>query len=236
MFIIPAIDLLDGKVVRLEKGDYDKVTVYNDSAVDEARKFQEAGFGRIHVVDLNGARDGTFQNIGLVRDIIQDLDLSVQLGGGIRSSEDAEMLLDSGVSRIICGSLAVKEPETWLKLIETYPERTILGMDLKDGRIAYDGWTDTSEQSITDFLEPMVHSGLNEVLCTDVSRDGMLTGPNLSLYKKLMKEHPSLKFIASGGISGKQDLVDLDEVDLHAVVVGRAYYENKLTLEEMMQI
>jgi len=236
MKVIPAIDLLDGKVVRLRKGDYDQVTVYNEDPLEEARKFQRAGFSHIHIVDLNGARDGDFGNLKQIRTIVEETGLSVQAGGGIRSFEDAEIILKQGIAKIICSSMAVRTPEDWLKVLDTYHERAILGMDLKDGQVAYAGWEETSDDSLEAFLEPMLDRGLLQVLCTDVGRDGTLEGPNVELYKDLMNRFPGLNLIASGGVSNANDLKELAAEDLYAAVVGRAYYENILSLEEMLAV
>lgn len=234
MRVIPAIDLLEGQVVRLKKGDYKEVTVYNENPVDEAQKFNDAGFSHIHVVDLDGAKEGNFANLEVIQSVIEETGLSVQSGGGIRSYEDGKKLLEAGVQQIICSSLAVKKPKEWQQLISDFKERVILGMDLKDGKVAYGGWLETSDQTIADFLEPMMESGLRYVLSTDIARDGMLSGPNLELYKKLQHDFPELNIIASGGVSNAGDLQNLNELDLYGVVVGRAYYENKLTLDEMI--
>lgn len=234
MRVIPAIDLLDGKVVRLHKGDYDEVTVYNDDPVDEARKFKEAGFNHIHVIDLNGAKEGKFVNLKQIKRIIDELDLSVQTGGGIRSYGDASMLIDHGISNIICSSMAVKSPEDWLKVLEDFGDQAILGMDLKGGKVAYAGWLETLDQSLDDFLKPMIDRGLTTVLCTDISRDGTLKGPNNELYRKLSSQFPGLNFIASGGVSDASDLDTLHKQNLYGVVVGRAYYENKISLDGML--
>ena len=236
MKVIPAIDLLDGKVVRLHKGDYSQVTVYNEDPLDEARKFSEAGFEHIHVVDLNGAREGTFVNLGHIRRIMDKTGLSVQTGGGIRSYDDALKLLEGGVDRIICSSMAVNNQSDWFRLLEVYADRVILGMDLKDGRVAYSGWLETSDQSIDAFLRPMIRRGLNRILCTDIARDGTLEGPNFELYGELQEQFPSVDLIASGGVATANDLNRLAEQGLFAVVVGRAYYEGKITLDEMAAI
>ena len=234
MQVIPAIDLLDGEVVRLHKGNYDEVTVYNNDPVDEAQKFKEAGFNHIHVIDLNGAKEGKFVNLKQIKRIINELDLSVQTGGGIRSYDDSAMLIDHGISNIICSSMAVKSPEDWLKVLEDFGDQAILGMDLKDGKVAYAGWLETLDQSLDEFLKPMTDRGLTTVLSTDISRDGTLEGPNTDLYRKLSSQFPALNFIASGGVSDASDLKSLHQQNLYGVVVGRAYYENKISLDEMM--
>lgn len=235
MRVIPAIDLLDGKVVRLQKGDYEKVTVYNDDPVAEAQAFKEAGFDHIHVIDLNGAREGDFVNLQIIRQMISEAGVSVQTGGGVRSFEDASMLLESGVSNIICSSMAVKKSDDWLRVLDQYGDKAILGMDLKDGKVAYSGWLETHEQSLEDFLRPMINRGLNTVLSTDISRDGTLEGPNLQLYEALSGDFPELRFIASGGVSEVSDLRALSDQGRYGVVVGRAYYEGRITLDEMLR-
>lgn len=235
MKVIPAIDLLDGKVVRLRKGDYREATMYNDDPLNEAREFEEAGFGHIHIVDLNGAREGNFVNLEHIRKIIRSTGLSVQVGGGIRFYDDAIKLLESGVSRIICSSMAVKNQADWYRLLERSAGNIILGMDLKDGKVAYGGWLETSDQSIDSFLQPMIDRGLNCILCTDISRDGTLEGPNVELYQSLQQDYTGVDFIASGGVGDAEDLIQLEQAGVYGVVVGRAYYEKHLTLGEMKQ-
>lgn len=234
MLVIPAIDLLNGQVVRLHKGDYSQATVYNDNPVEEALKFKKAGFNHIHVIDLNGAKEGQFVNLGHIKRIINELDISVQTGGGIRSYGDASMLLDAGLSNIICSSMAVKNQDDWLQVLDDYGDKAILGMDLKDGKVAYGGWLETLDQSLENFLQPMIERGLSTVLCTDISKDGTLEGPNLELYQQLSNQFPKLNFIASGGVSNAGDLQALAQEQIYGVVVGRAYYEEKISLNEML--
>lgn len=233
MKIIPAIDLLDGQVVRLQKGDYQKKTVYNDDPVEEATKFKEAGFSHIHVVDLNGAKSGEFENLPLIKSIIDEVGLSVQTGGGVRSLADIEQLLDAGLSGIICSSMTVKKPEEWVQAVKDYPEQMILGLDLKNGKMAYGGWLETSDQSIAEFLKPMIDAGLQTVLSTDIARDGMLSGPNVEMYRNLQNEFPNLNWIASGGVSNIKDLHDLQKLTIYGIVVGKAYYEGRISLDEL---
>lgn len=233
MKIIPAIDLLDGQVVRLQKGDYDKRTIYNHLPLDEAAKFKQAGFSHIHVVDLNGAKSGEFHNLPIIRTIIDELGLSVQTGGGVRSRKDIDLLLTAGVSGAICSSMAVKKPEEWLGAIQDHPDEMILGLDLKDGKMAYGGWLETSDEPIEEFLNPMIKAGLKTVLSTDIARDGMLSGPNVEMYKDLQKRFPDVNWIASGGVSNLQDLITLQSHNLYGVVVGKAYYEGHIRLDEM---
>lgn len=233
MYVIPAIDLLDGQVVRLKKGAYDEVTVYNDNPLAEARKFEDAGFSHIHIVDLDGAKEGRFVNLKHIKEIKKETTLSIQTGGGIRSYEDGQKLLKQGVSRIICSSLVFKSPDDWERLLRESPAQIVLGMDLKDGKVAYGGWLETADESINSFLQPMIEAGLRYVLCTDIARDGMLEGVNVELYQSLQEAFPQLNFIASGGVASVDDFKRLADIDAFGVVVGRAYYENKITLEEM---
>ena len=233
MLTIPAIDLLNGQAVRLHKGSYEEVTVYDQSPLNQARKFKDAGFKHIHVVDLNGAKEGKFVNLPHITKIIDELGISVQTGGGIRTFADVKMLLEAGLSKVICSSMAIKNEEDWLKSLKEYPENMILGMDLKDGKIAYSGWLETAEESVESFLSRMIEQGLLEVLCTDISKDGTLSGPNFELYQNLQQNFPDIRLIASGGVSSLEDLNRLNNANIDAVVVGKAYYEGRITLEEM---
>ncbi|HET8864554.1 MAG TPA: 1-(5-phosphoribosyl)-5-[(5-phosphoribosylamino)methylideneamino]imidazole-4-carboxamide isomerase [Gracilimonas sp.] len=233
MQTIPAIDLLNGQAVRLHKGSYEEVTIYDKSPLNQAKKFKDAGFDHIHVVDLNGAKQGEFVNLPHIKEIINELGISVQTGGGIRSFADVEMLLDAGLSKVICSSMAIKNEKDWLKTLEKYPEDMILGMDLKDGKIAYSGWLETAEESVESFLSRMIEAGLQEVLCTDISKDGTLSGPNFELYNDLKKNFPGIRIIASGGVSSLEDLQKLAGADIDAVVIGKAYYENRISLKDV---
>ncbi len=233
MQVIPAIDLLNGQCVRLHKGAYEEVTIYNDSPLNQTRTFSEAGFDHVHIVDLNGAKDGHFVNLPHISQIISELNTSIQTGGGIRTYGDAEYLFEQGISKVICSSMAIKNEADWLKLLENHPEKAILGMDLKNGQIAYAGWLETASEPVFSFLERMEQAGLREVLCTDISKDGTLSGPNLELYKEIKTAFPNLRLIASGGVSSLEDLQALDALNIDAVVVGKAYYESRISLKEM---
>lgn len=233
MQIIPAIDLFNGKCVRLHKGDYDAITVYNESPIEQAQIFQDAGFDHIHIVDLNGAKEGRFVNLPHITQIINELGISVQTGGGIRTYKDAEYLMREGISKVICSSMAVRNEEDWIKLLHNHPEQSILGMDLKDGKIAYAGWLETAAESVDSFVNRMLDEGLKEILCTDISKDGTLAGPNQELYEELKAKFPSIRLIASGGVSNIDDLKRLSAASIDAVVVGKAYYEGRISLKEM---
>lgn len=236
MNVIPAIDLLDGQVVRLKKGDYNEKTVYSDDPITFAQQYRDAGFSHIHVVDLNGAREGTFKNLDKIRQIISKSGLSVQSGGGVRTFKDAKTLLDSGISKVVCSSMPVKSPDDWQQLMQLQQgKHAILGLDIKDGKMAYSGWEKTSEGDPMDFLEQMISGGLREILCTDISRDGMLSGVNHQLYQDIKSRFPSISIIASGGVASAEDLTKLQSHNIDSVVVGRAFYEGYITLDEMIQ-
>jgi len=236
MRIIPAIDLLDGQVVRLHKGEYSEKVTYNSNPLEQARLFRDAGFDHIHVVDLNGAKSGQFENLPHIKAMVDELGLSVQTGGGVRSLANIEQLLDTGITGVICSSMAVKKPEEWLQAIKLYPDQCILGMDLKDGKVAYAGWLETSDEPLESFLTPMIRAGLQTVLSTDISRDGTLAGPNTPLYVDLMKQFPGLNWIASGGVGSYEDLTGLVSANVYGVVVGKAYYEGKVSLEQLVAL
>lgn len=236
MKIIPAIDLLDGQAVRLQKGDYAKKTIYNHNPLEEAQAFKTAGFDHIHVVDLNGAKSGLFENLPIIKTMIKELGLSVQTGGGVRSRKDIDQLLDAGLNGVICSSMAVKKPEEWMKAVQDHPDEMILGLDLKNGKMAYGGWLETTDAPIEEFINPMIDAGLKTVLSTDIARDGMLSGPNVAMYSDLQDRFPQLSWIASGGVSNLADLVELQNHNLFGVVVGKAYYEGNIQLDEMQEL
>lgn len=236
MQVIPAIDLYNGKCVRLHKGNYNEVTVYHDSPVEQAQEFQDAGFDHIHIVDLNGAKEGRFVNLPHIKQIIDELGMSVQTGGGIRTYEDSDYLMREGISKVICSSMAVRNEQDWIKLLHNHPNESILGMDLKDGKIAYAGWLETAAESVDSFVSRMIKEGLKEILCTDISKDGTLSGPNQALYEDLKTKFPEIRLIASGGVSSIDDLKNLASAGIDAVVVGKAYYESRISLKEMYAI
>ncbi len=236
MQVIPAIDLYNGKCVRLHKGNYEEVTIYHNSPIEQAQEFQDAGFNHIHIVDLNGAKEGRFVNLPHIKLIINELGMSVQTGGGIRSYEDARYLLREGISKVICSSMAVKNETDWIKLLHSHQTQSILGMDLKNGKIAYSGWLETASEPVNSFVNRMLKEGLKEILCTDISRDGTLSGPNQGLYEELKTTFPETRLIASGGVSSIDDLKNLASAGIDAVVIGKAYYEGLISLKEMYAI
>jgi|AntRauMFilla1563_2_1112583.scaffolds.fasta_scaffold00350_6 phosphoribosylformimino-5-aminoimidazole carboxamide ribotide isomerase len=235
--VIPAIDLLDGKVVRLHQGDYKKATIYSDDLLPIATQFKEAGFNHIHIVDLNGAKEGRFVNLQQILEVKESLGISVQTGGGVRSISDIELLLESGINRVICTSMAVEKEDEWFTALQRFGgERCILGLDIKDGKIAYGGWLKTIKEPVNQILERHINAGVKTILSTDISKDGTLEGPNQELYLSLQKEFPTVEIIASGGVANKSDLLKLKENKFYGCVVGRAFYENQITLEDMMDV
>jgi phosphoribosylformimino-5-aminoimidazole carboxamide ribotide isomerase len=236
MRIIPALDLLDGNIVRLKQGDYRQVTVYSNDPVAMAAEIRDAGFRHIHLVDLNGAREGRFVNLPVISRIVDETGLSLQTGGGIRTFDDCRVLFEAGAGKIVSTSMAVRNEPDWMRAIDEFGERCILGMDLRDGHIALSGWLETAEESTDTFLSRMIDAGLREVLCTDISRDGMLTGPNFGLYNDLLRKYPETRFIASGGVSSYDDLAGLSKSGVHAVVVGRAMLEKRISLADMASL
>ena len=237
MEIVPAIDIIDGKCVRLTKGDYNAQKTYSDNPLDMALRFQDAGIRRLHLVDLDGARSKHIVNYPTLEVIAGHTDLTVDFGGGIKSTQDLETALGCGAQMVTIGSTAVTEPELMTRWIEDFgQEHIILGADARDGKISVNGWKEDSELTLSDFIRSYMQKGITQVLCTDINRDGMLQGPSVELYKALLKEFPGIKLIASGGVSSVQDLIDLREAGLPAAIVGKAYYEGRITLEQLSQL
>ena len=234
--LIPAIDLIDGKCVRLTKGDYDTKKVYADDPVALARSFEQLGFRRLHLVDLDGARSRHVVNDAVLRRITRETQLIVDFGGGVKTDEDIRKAFDAGASMVTAGSIAVTEPETFLRWMETYgAERMILGADVRDGYISINGWQEESRQRLADFLARYMKAGTRHVLCTEISRDGMLQGPAIALYREVMEAHPECHLIASGGVSDIQDIRDLQEAGIPAVVFGKAIYEGRIDMKSLLE-
>ena len=232
--LIPAIDLIDGKCVRLTKGDYDTKKVYADDPVALARQFERLGFRRLHLVDLDGARSRHVVNDDVLRRITHETQLVVDFGGGVKTDEDIRKAFDAGAAMVTAGSIAVTEPDVFLRWLETYgPERMILGADVRDGHISINGWQEASQQRLPDFLARYMKAGTRHVLCTEISCDGMLQGPAITLYREVMEAHPACQLIASGGVSGIQDIRDLQKAGIPAVVFGKAIYEGRIDMEEL---
>lgn len=232
--IIPAIDLIDAKCVRLSQGDYNQKTVYNENPLEVAKMFEDAGIKRLHLVDLDGAKAKHIVNHKVLETIASKTKLVIDFGGGLKSDEDLRIAFESGARMVTGGSIAVKDRETFLHWIETYgAEKIILGADAKDKMIAVSGWQEVSELPILDFIESYTSRGIQKVISTDIARDGMLTGPSIDLYKEIMAKFPTLELIASGGIATMKDIYELDEMGVPGVITGKAIYENRISLEEI---
>lgn len=232
--IIPAIDIIDGNLVRLTKGDYDSKKIYSLDPLDMALKFQDMGLKRLHVVDLDGAKGGHIVNYKVLERITNGTNLTVDFGGGIKSDEDVRIAFESGAQMITGGSIAVKYPQLFLSWLERYgSERIILGADIKDGCIAVQGWLESSDARWQTFLQSYVSRGVRKVISTDISRDGMLSGPSIELYKDMMQDFPELYVIASGGVSCMQDVLQLEAAGVPAVIMGKAIYEGRITFQEL---
>ena len=232
--LIPAIDLIDGKCVRLTKGDYDQKTIYNENPVSQAMEFQRLGFRRLHIVDLDGAKSKHIVNDAVLKAITQATDLIVDFGGGIKSTEDIEKAFMAGAHMVTIGSVAVTEPELFMGWLRKYgAEKIILGADVRNDMVSINGWKEDSSEALLPFLEKYVSAGVRNVLCTEISKDGTLAGPATELYRKVMAQYPHLHLIASGGVSCNADIQQLDENGIPAVVFGKAYYEGKIDIKEL---
>jgi phosphoribosylformimino-5-aminoimidazole carboxamide ribotide isomerase len=224
--IIPAIDIIDGKCVRLKGGDYEQKTIYGDDPVEVAKDFEKSGFRRLHIVDLDGAAAGRLVNTAIVRKICRSTSLLVDYGGGIRTRNDIVSLLNAGVNQFTAGSIAARNKDLVLEWLEEFgPERLILGADVKEGKIAVNGWKDTVESGLMDFIGSFIRRGLTSIICTDVSRDGMMSGPATELYRSVLNVFPDIDLIASGGVSNMGDLEALEAAGVKSVIVGKALYE-----------
>lgn len=232
--LIPAIDIIDGKCVRLTKGDYDQKTIYNEDPVSQAIEFQRLGFRRLHIVDLDGAKSKHIVNDAVLKAITQATDLTVDFGGGIKSEADIEKAFVAGAHMVTIGSVAVTEPETFLDWLSKYgADRIILGADVRNGMVSINGWKEDSSEALLPFLEKYINAGVRNVLCTEISKDGTLAGPAIELYRKVMNQYPHLHLIASGGVSCNADICQLENNGIPAVVFGKAYYEGKIDIKEL---
>lgn len=232
--LIPAIDLINGQCVRLTKGDYAQKKVYNDNPAEVARKFEELGFKRLHVVDLDGAKSKHIINDKVLKDITDSTELKVDFGGGIKTEDDIEKAFAAGASLVTVGSIAVTNPTLFLEWLDKYgADRLILGADVRNGKISINGWKEDSTQDLLPFLKQYVDKGVKNVLCTEISKDGTLQGPAIELYKKVMAEYPHIHLIASGGVSCNKDIEDLNKAGIPAVVFGKAFYEGKIDISRL---
>ena len=234
--IIPAIDLIDGSCVRLTQGDYDRKTTYYKDPLDVARRYEDCGIKRLHLVDLDGAKASHPVNLKVLDRLATSTSLQIQYGGGIKSSDALKEVFAAGARRAICGSIAVKQPESFREwLTEFGPERMVLGADTRDGRIAINGWLEAAQMGVEELIESFRSAGLSQVICTDIAKDGMLSGPSVPLYVKLKKLFPEIEITVSGGISSWNDIEDLDHNGLQSVIVGKAIYEGRITFEQLAQ-
>lgn len=234
MQIIPAIDIIEGKCVRLTQGDYAQKTIYNEHPLEVALQFQDAGLERLHLVDLDGAKAGSVKNWKVLEQLTSKTKMVIDFGGGIKKEEDLQIVFDSGAAYATIGSLAVKEASKFISWLQVYgASKFLLGADVKDEKIAVGGWLETTDINILDFIEQYTAAGISQLFCTDVSKDGKLEGPSIPLYEKIISQFPNLHFIASGGVSNLTDLVQLKEIGCKGAIVGKAIYENRISLEEL---
>lgn len=235
MKIFPAIDLIDGCAVRLFKGDYNQKTVYSNSPVDVAKSFVESGAEYIHIVDLDGARDGSNANIEVVRSIVKESGLKAEIGGGIRSVDAIEKYLNLGVMRVILGTAAVTDTEFLKKAVSTYGEKVAVGVDIKDGKVAIKGWTQISQLDCFEFCRQLENIGVSTVICTDISKDGVMSGTNIELYKEL-SDRFKMDIVASGGVSNLENVRTLTEMNMYGAILGKALYTGSIDLKEAIKI
>lgn len=232
--LIPAIDIIDGKCVRLSQGDYDKVKEYSASPADVAKEMEDHGITRLHVVDLDGAKSKHVVNWRTLEQIANETSLVIDFGGGVKTDDDLRIVFECGAQMVTGGSIAVKEPATFQRWLCTYgPERIILGADVKEGKVAVSGWLEDSNNELMFFLEHYTQQGVQKVICTEISRDGMLQGPAISLYKDILAQLPNLYLIASGGVSSMADIEALAEANIPGVIFGKALYEGQISWQDI---
>ncbi|NLA94764.1 MAG: 1-(5-phosphoribosyl)-5-[(5-phosphoribosylamino)methylideneamino]imidazole-4-carboxamide isomerase [Bacteroidales bacterium] len=236
MEIVPAIDIIDGKCVRLSKGNFNTSKIYGDNPLEMAKMFADAGLKRLHLVDLDGARSRHIVNTRTLESIAGNTDLIIDFGGGVKSRRDIDTAFDCGASMVIVGSTAITDRELMYEWIEEFGEdRIILGADVRNGLISVNGWKEDSDLKLDDFLKEYRAKGITRVLCTDINRDGMLQGPATELYRSILRDFPGIKLIASGGVSSIEDLIELRKEGLYEAIVGKAYYEGKITLKQLAE-
>ncbi len=232
--LIPAIDIIGGQCVRLTKGDYDQKTVYRNSPAEVAKEFEQIGFKRLHVVDLDGAKSKHIVNEQVLKAITTETNLVVDFGGGIKTDADIEKAFSAGASMVTIGSIAVTDPDRFMGWLEKYgASRIILGADVRNGKISINGWKEDSGEALLPFMKKYIDAGVRNVLCTEISKDGTLAGPAIDLYKEMMATYPELHLIASGGVSSIDDIKALEVAGIPAVVFGKAIYEGKINLKEL---
>jgi len=237
MQIIPAIDIIDGKCVRLTEGDYSQKKIYNEHPLEVAKQFEDAGLQRLHLVDLDGAKAGKIINWKVLETIAAKTKLIIDFGGGIKTTKDVEIVFENGAALATVGSIAVKNETEFVKwLLQFGAHKFLLGADVKDEKIAVGGWLETTDINIYNFIESYVQKGVQQIFCTDISKDGKLQGPSIELYKNVIKKFSEIFFIASGGVSSVKDLEELKLIGCKAAIVGKAIYENKISIKELQTI
>jgi phosphoribosylformimino-5-aminoimidazole carboxamide ribotide isomerase len=232
--IIPAIDIIDGKCVRLTEGDYSRKTVYSDSPADVAKQFEDAGVRRLHLVDLDGAKSGSVKNLAVLEAVSTVTDLLVDFGGGIKTENELRSVLNAGAGYATVGSLVVQKPEEFQRWISIYgSDRFFIGADVRDNMIAVSGWQEQTDVDVVDFIRSQMSNRVHYFFCTDISKDGKLEGTSEELYRKLIARCPGIRLVASGGVTGMEDIVRLEEIGCEGVIVGKAIYENRITMKEL---
>jgi phosphoribosylformimino-5-aminoimidazole carboxamide ribotide isomerase len=237
MIIIPAIDIINGKCVRLTKGDYAQQKIYNEDPVEVAKMFADAGLKRLHMVDLDGAKAGAIKNLAILEQVAAAVNMIIDFGGGVKKITDVENVLNAGASIVTIGSLAVKQPEVleeWL--MEFGPGHFLIGADVLDEQIKIGGWLEDGGINIFDFVGRLISLGVTSIFCTDISKDGMMEGPSISLYKKIIEQHPEINLIASGGVSNLEDVKQLAEIGCSGAIIGKAIYENLISLQDLVTL
>ncbi len=234
MDLIPAIDIIDGACVRLQQGDYASKKVYSGRPEETASRFEEMGIRRLHLVDLDGAREGRVVNLDILEKIRERTSLVIDFGGGVKTEEDLQRVFAAGAEMVTAGSIAIRDPQCVIKWLDEYgPQRIILGADVRQGMISIQGWQEDTCQDLFGFLRRFSEAGIRTVICTDITADGMLQGPAQELYRDLVQAFPALEIIASGGVSGMGDILDLEAAGVSGVIFGKAYYENRITDDDI---
>lgn len=235
--IIPAIDIIDGKCVRLSKGDYEQKKIYNNNPLEVAQQFESHGLNRLHLVDLDGAKEKHVVNWKVLEQIASKTNLTLDFGGGVKSDEDIRIVFESGAQMVTVGSVAAKQPELFFSWAEKYgADKMILGADVNERKIAVAGWLEVTDLEIDSFLKEFINKGIKNVLCTDISKDGMLSGTSMELYKELMEKFSDMYLIASGGVTDIKELEELHELKVPAAIIGKAIYEGKITLKQLEEL
>jgi phosphoribosylformimino-5-aminoimidazole carboxamide ribotide isomerase len=232
--IIPAIDIIEGKCVRLTQGDYTQKKVYNENPLEVARQFEEAGIKRLHLVDLDGAKKGSIVNLNVLESIASKTNLTIDFGGGIKTNSSIETIFNAGAKIATVGSLAVKQQELFYSWIQKYgSDKILLGADVKNSNIAIEAWITETRINIFDFLKTNFEKGVRNVFCTDISKDGLLRGPSFELYSDIINKNPEINLIASGGVSSVKDITELEKSGCRGVIIGKAIYEGRITIDEL---